>query len=303
MDFMKNNNNRGFSIVELLLALALLLIALGLGYNLLFFARNSFERSEERWMEQNEVVAVSNIIYDSLNEAYYIEIVADEAGIPSAALDFYGAFFVDETGATIYESKSGSTVVETELPGDYLVLSFSKETYTINEYTYTYNDLLNFSVVSNDLSYTISPQVHLDNMNRDRTIQGIDTGAVIVFQTKEVVETVPEDLYDTLCFVATAAYESPMNPSVRLLRRFRDEYLLETDLGTRFVEFYYDNSPPVAKVIEESSVLRFASRAVLYPLVGFVSLVMNPLHFMNVMTGLFMAAFVYKRKKPGRNGI
>ena len=40
-------NSKGFSIVELLLALPLFLIAIGLGYNLLFFARNSFERSEE----------------------------------------------------------------------------------------------------------------------------------------------------------------------------------------------------------------------------------------------------------------
>ena len=97
-------NSKGFSIVEMILALVLLLIALGLGYNLLFFARSSFERSEERWMEQNEVVAISNVMYDSLNEAYYINIVPDKESIPRDDLSYYGAFYVD-AGKTIYQHK------------------------------------------------------------------------------------------------------------------------------------------------------------------------------------------------------
>jgi len=250
-------NSSGFSIVELLLALSLLLIALGLGYNLLFFARNSFERSEERWMEQNEVVAVNNIIYDALNEAYYIAIVADKDSIPSG-LAFYGAFYIDATGNTIYEYYDGSVITTAELPGDYLTLTFAKETYTINEQPYEYNDLLNMKVVSNDLDYTIATKVHLDNMNRDKNIHGevdLDPPAqCIVFQTKEIVETIPSDLYDSLCFIATASYGSPSDPSVRLLRRFRDNMLLETDTGTKFVEFYYKNSPPIAEVIANSSI-------------------------------------------------
>ena len=164
------------------------------------------------------------------------------------------------------------------MPGDYLTLYFAKKTYTINEEEYEYNDLIDVSVVSNDLAYTISTQVHLDNMNRDRDLHGDDSGPVIVFQTKEIVKTVPEDLYDQLCFIATASYGSSTDPSVRLLRRFRDDYLLETRFGTKFVEFFYKNSPPVAAVIEDSPVLRFITRAVLSPIVGIVSLIINPLH-------------------------
>ncbi len=287
--------NTGFSIVELLLAIALLLIALGLGYNLLFFARSSFERAEERWMEQNQVVAVSNIIYDAINEAYYLEIVADENNIPSG-LDYYGAFYVNTAGKTIYEHFDNSSVTKTEMPGENLVIMFSIEEYTINEFDFIYGDLMTISVVSDVLDYTLETKTHLNNMNRDRIIQGLASGSTVVFKTKEVVETVPEDLYNSLCFVATAAYESPMNPSVMLLRRFRDDALLETVAGTKFVEFYYKNSPPVATVIAENAGLRFITRAVLYPVVGLVSLLMNPLHLICVLSGIFLTLVVFKKK-------
>jgi prepilin-type N-terminal cleavage/methylation domain-containing protein len=289
-------NSKGFSVVELLLALALLLIALGLGYNLLFFARRSFERSEERWMEQNEVVAITNIIYDALNEAYYVAVVADKSDIDSLGLEFYGAFYIDGTGATIYQSFDNSLVSTTVLPGDQLTLAFAKETYVIGTTEYEYNDLLNMTVISNDLAYTLSTQVHLDNMNRERSLHGIASGPVVVFQTKDIVETIPEDIYGELCFIATASYGSPMDPSVRLLRRFRDEYLLESNWGTKFVEFYYKNSPPVASVIEGNSALRFITRAALYPIVGFVSLIMNPIHLLCVMAGILIAMILYKKR-------
>ena len=294
-------NSSGFSIVELLLALALLLIALGLGYNLLFFARNSFERSEERWMEQNEVVSVSSIFYDALNEAYYVEIVPDVSSIPTD-LPYYGAFYV-VSGQTIYQSKiPDSAATLTQLPGDGLTVNFALETYPTDDGPYPYNDLINVTVVSKDLNYTLSNSVHLDNMNRDKTVHydklpdDVIFGPVIVFQTKEVVSTIPASLYDSLCFIATASYGSPMDPSVRLLRRFRDDVLLETVVGTKFVEFYYENSPPVAEVIAQSPVLRFVTRAVLYPVVGLVSMVMNPLHLLSVLAGIFITLVIFKKK-------
>ena len=289
-------NSVGFSVVELLLALALLLIAIGLGYNLMFFARNSFDRSEERWMEQNEVVSVSGIVYDALNESYYVAIIADKDSVPSD-IGFYGMFYIDENGNTIYEyDDGGGSLATAQLPGVNLTLSFEKKIYTINEEPFSYNDLIKITVVSDELKYTVNTEVHLDNMNRDRELHGDDSGPVVVFQTKEIVETIPIDKYDEMCFIATASYGSPNKPSVRLLRRFRDEYLLETGWGAKFVEFYYKNSPPVAAVIEGNSVLRFITRAVLYPVVGLVSLLMNPIHLLSILAGILITLVVYKKK-------
>jgi hypothetical protein len=69
------------------------------------------------------------------------------------------------------------------------------------------------------------------------------------------------------CFIATAAYGSEMEPDVALLRRFRDEVLLESSAGQKFVELYYEYSPPVADVIRESETLKAVARTALKPLV------------------------------------
>jgi len=67
------------------------------------------------------------------------------------------------------------------------------------------------------------------------------------------------------CFIATAAYGSPLERHVATLRAFRDRYLLTNPLGTAFVKCYYLYSPPVANFIARHDTLRFAVRLCLFP--------------------------------------
>ena len=70
------------------------------------------------------------------------------------------------------------------------------------------------------------------------------------------------------CFIATAAYGTPMAEEIQILRGFRDEYLLTNPVGQAFVDFYYKTSPPMAEFITEHPGLKPIVRAGLLPAVA-----------------------------------
>jgi hypothetical protein len=55
------------------------------------------------------------------------------------------------------------------------------------------------------------------------------------------------------CFIATAATGDEFHPSVCTLRCFRDQILLPTSIGRRFVRAYYRMSPPLAAAIRRAA--------------------------------------------------
>jgi hypothetical protein len=66
------------------------------------------------------------------------------------------------------------------------------------------------------------------------------------------------------CFVATAAFGSPLAAEVVALRRFRDEFCVRHAAGRAFIRFYSRVGPPMADIISRSALLRRAARIPLY---------------------------------------
>jgi hypothetical protein len=72
------------------------------------------------------------------------------------------------------------------------------------------------------------------------------------------------------CFIATAAFGSPMTQELNILRKWRDQELLNTYIGRAFVGIYYSISPPIAEYIEKSDSRRSIARFFLNPLVAII---------------------------------
>jgi hypothetical protein len=70
------------------------------------------------------------------------------------------------------------------------------------------------------------------------------------------------------CFVATAAYGSPLDARIGALRRMRDRYLMTNAVGRALVRAYYAIGPALAEVIAADEDRRALARAVLDPIVA-----------------------------------
>jgi hypothetical protein len=69
------------------------------------------------------------------------------------------------------------------------------------------------------------------------------------------------------CFIATAAFGTPMAQEVQILREFRDTYLLTNRVGQVGVALYNRYSPPIADFLRHHAILRGAVRLVLRPVI------------------------------------
>jgi len=96
------------------------------------------------------------------------------------------------------------------------------------------------------------------------------------------------------CFIATAAFGSPLHPYVKELRSFRDRHLLTNRTGKALVSLYYKYSPPLAEVIRKNDQLRRAVRIMLVPV---VMVVIHPNGALVVLTAFFLGSLWIFRKK------
>ena len=104
------------------------------------------------------------------------------------------------------------------------------------------------------------------------------------------------------CFIATAAFGSPLAEQVEILRQFRDRHLLTNTAGKKFVAWYYRNGPMAAKFIQDKPPAKMLVRVALYPLIGFSLLLISG--YLPVVTVLLLlSALVYLRLRTNKSGV
>lgn len=98
------------------------------------------------------------------------------------------------------------------------------------------------------------------------------------------------------CFIATAAYGTPLATQIDVLRDVRDSQMLDSTLGSAFVDAYYRLSPPVARLVADHPALAAAVRVALWPLVMLgTSVIFLPT--LALATALAMAMALRVRRK------
>jgi len=124
---------------------------------------------------------------------------------------------------------------------------------------------------STGYSYTVQALDAAGNASAQSAVVSVSTLAVapVSVTTPAAPDTGPRSAGGGVhCFIATAAYGSPMAPDVRYLRAFRDQYLLTNKFGRWFVEQYYRLSPPLADQLRAHNGWRAVVRLTLSPLVA-----------------------------------
>jgi predicted phage tail protein len=78
------------------------------------------------------------------------------------------------------------------------------------------------------------------------------------------------------CLIATATFGSELSPQVQSLRELRDNTLLQTNLGSSFMngfnQFYYLFSPTVADIERENPIFKEAVKITITPMISSLSL-------------------------------
>jgi hypothetical protein len=105
--------------------------------------------------------------------------------------------------------------------------------------------------------------------------KGTEAGEVVVQKGSEAISEIGETAGGG-CLIATATYGSELAPQVQQLRELRDNKLLQTKLGSAFMnsfnDFYYSFSPTIADYERENIIFKESIKLSLTPMITSLSI-------------------------------
>lgn len=291
-------DQRGITLVELMIASTLLLMLLGLSYMVFAHLMGVYDRTERKWLVERNVQQTMSQVEQAIEMSYQAELSNDSA-----------VALTNTDRCVIYLDNANQKVMFRDAAGDD---GIAPEPVQLNELPVTFqlsnkkftddgsgviaptgeakSDILYLAIAANDeqIDYQLSTAVHLPNIMQSVKLPATgtetDVYTVVSFETAGdgPLDLTVGDIESTGCFIATAAYGDYDQSGVMLLRRFRDQCLLTNEPGQWMVETYYRLSPPIADQIAQSPLLRAVVRVLLLPLVGFATALLHPLFSVGV---------------------
>lgn len=304
----KTVNQRGFTLVELMVSISLLGMLLALSYMVFGHLLGTYDRTEQKWLLERNVNQLVGQVQQILDLSYGVELtntVPDVADLDdSASLLYYDA----GSGNVYFQDKKGSAgrpaLMQLNEDKVALTVAFAKAEKNATE---KYNNALDVTVSGRlgEMTYAQTVTVHMPNIHGNIATaddSGVYTAVHFASTSDGASLNLKNDTVPGGCFIATAAYGDYDQSNVMLLRRFRDQILLTNEPGRLFVTTYYRLSPPIADAIAVHPLLRLVTRILLLPLQGVAVLLLHPL-FGGVICALFGAGLVlFKRNFTKKQG-
>src|SRR3990172_5829518 len=178
------------------------------------------------------------------------------------------------------------------------------------QYFVILKDVSNNQVLENGVNWTFdSPSLDIDSNGFATALQAVTnvsitgalgslTGNASLSADNPVIMTAGTPRNCTLkgsdrrCFIATAAFGSPLHPYVEILREFRDSYLLTNSPGRDIVSLYYLYSPSIAEQIEDHAILKAIVKLFLIPVILFAELMVKTTGTEQVVTGFVVLILI-----------
>ncbi len=326
----KTTNNRGFTLVEMMVVVILLSIVSVLLFQTWQYIYTSQKRAEMLYIQQNAANQVAEWIEANVSTATRVEITQrvdatkdpDYMYIYSSEPDDYEN---NQIEYWYHDGTSAVTGVVTDVPLElnFYTIGLNKDRptddskamvftvdayrwdfdsgYSTTDYSYQTESLVSFPNMARAMQAQKTGDSYTDASGNDLGLGSFSSqghtvgGAAIKFKSGTSVSTsVNIEFTGSGCFIATAAYGSANDDMVATLRMFRDEVLLQTDVGTAFVNFYYRVSPPIAAEIAQSPVAKWMVRTLLSPLVVLATLLIQPL-WIGVLGASYCYWWILKR--------
>ncbi|MCM8768898.1 MAG: hypothetical protein NC911_04350, partial [Candidatus Omnitrophica bacterium] len=145
----------------------------------------------------------------------------------------------------------------------------------LNYFWFKYDEIDGWQMYPCELTYI--PEINYTEAKiqlvdgKDGDFDGV-RNAVVVDPSGPAVTPTMGEVSGGGCFIATACFGDYNHPIVKILREFRDRFLLTNRLGRMFVKYYYAVAPKYSQLISQNELSKCIVRLLLVPLSMFAYL-------------------------------
>ncbi len=253
------NHNRlrresGFTIIELLLTLALVGLVIVGGARLYFFANRSFVSGQIVADIQADIQIAMKRITEEVRLAHSLKLI-DLDDVPT------GVASLEEDDHYLYW-QAGKIVLKTE-HGTRAIIGVDEEYNGYNLFFSTVDDedlgdvlKIKIAALHPKVDYELESELQILNLRHSGSVLKADIGGLDNSQAIYFTKTFTEEEYEASeedprrCFLRRHVYAAGAE-ELDVLRSFRDSVLMPTRLGRIITDYYYANSPRLSFFLEE----------------------------------------------------